>query len=183
MCVDNGGVESMTIGMWFVENMHWICPLLITIVFSVLNIIVAKNNLKFAKQQTRMQNDGFCFQLLDRRLETYKQIDVVLSSVVGLGSVKKDDVMVINATMQNVKFLFGEDMLTACTETRDLLIKLETVGKKVEYNRNHPSDPDKHSELCNMESELLGKVANQMQVLSNIAANYISFAEYKMKKS
>ena len=182
MCVDNGCVESMTVSMWFVENLNWICPLLITIVFSIPNIIVANKNLKFAKQQTKMQNDGFCFQLLDRRLEVYKQIDVILCSVMQSGSVKKDDVMAMNAAKQNVKFLFGKDMLDACTEARDLLSKLEVVGKKVEFSINHPSSPDKHSELCDMESELIGKVANQMQVLSNIAANYSSFAEYKMKK-
>ena len=63
---------------WIIANLNWICPLIITILFSVLNVIVAISNLKIAKQQSKMQNDGFCFQLYERRWEVYESIDKIL---------------------------------------------------------------------------------------------------------
>ena len=73
---------------WILNNLEWICPLIITILFSILNIIVAICNLRITKRQSRMQNDGFCFQLFERRHEIYEKINHALSIVVVEGKVR-----------------------------------------------------------------------------------------------
>lgn len=57
------------------ENMEWIAPLIVTILFSILNIIVAICNVCITKKQSKMQNDNFCFQLYEKRWEIYETID------------------------------------------------------------------------------------------------------------
>lgn len=50
------------------NNLNWIAPLSITVIFSVLNIVLAIINLKMAKNQAKLQKDAFCYQLYDRRM-------------------------------------------------------------------------------------------------------------------
>lgn len=167
---------------WIIENLSWICPLIITILFSVLNVIVAKSNLKIAKQQSKMQNDGFCFQLYERRWGVYESIDKILCSVGREAKVCDEDIAKFHYASHNARFLFDQDMVDFCEKTRDLLIELRTVGKTVEWNINHQSDDPNHANLCDKESELLLRVSNQQQQLKSIVANYISFSEYKIQK-
>lgn len=47
---------------WMLENLNWFDFLLITTLFSALNIIVAICNFRITKHQNKMQNDSFCFQ-------------------------------------------------------------------------------------------------------------------------
>lgn len=167
---------------WIIENLSWICPLIITILFSVLNVIVAKSNLKIAKQQSKMQNDGFCFQLYERRWGVYESIDKILCSVGREAKVCDEDIAKFHYASHNARFLFDQDMADFCEKTRDLLIELRTVGKKVEWNINHQSDDSNPANLCEKEAELISIISSQQQQLKDIVEKYISFSEYKVKK-
>ena len=167
---------------WIIANLNWICPLIITILFSVLNVIVAISNLKIAKQQNKMQNDGFCFQLYERRWEVYESIDKILCRVGREAKVCDEDISKFHYAIHNARFLFGQDMADFCEKIKDLLIELRTVGKKVEWNIDHQSDDPNHAELCDKEYELLSNISNRQQQLQNIVASYISFSEYKIQK-
>ncbi|MBP3300152.1 MAG: hypothetical protein J6M34_01455 [Clostridia bacterium] len=167
---------------WIIENLSWICPLIITILFSVLNVIVAKSNLKIAKQQSKMQNDGFCFQLYERRWGVYESIDKILCSVGREAKVCDEDIAKFHYASHNARFLFDQDMADFCEKTRDLLIKLRTVGKQVDWNINHQSDDSNHANLCEKEAELISIISSQQQQLKDIVEKYISFSEYKVKK-
>lgn len=168
---------------WIIENLSWICPLIITILFSVLNVIVAKSNLKIAKQQSKMQNDGFCFQLYERRWGVYESIDKILCSVGREAKVCDEDIAKFHYASHNARFLFDQDMVDFCEKTRDLLIELRTVGKTVEWNINHQSDGSNHANLCEKEAELISSIAGQQQQLKDIVEKYISFSEYKVKSN
>ena len=167
---------------WILENLNWICPLIITILFSVLNVIVAISNLKIAKQQNKMQNDGFCFQLYERRWEVYESIDKILCRVGSEAKVRDEDISKFNYAIHNARFLFGQDMADFCEETRKELLQLRTIGKKVEWNIDHQSDDPNHAELCDKEYVLISNISNRQQQLKNIVASYISFSEYKIQK-
>ena len=167
---------------WIIENLSWICPLIITILFSVLNVIVAKSNLKIANQQSKMQNDGFCFQLYERRWGVYESIDKILCFVGREAKVCDEDIAKFHYASHNARFLFDQDMADFCEKTRDLLIELRTVGKKVAWNINHQSNDLNHADWCDKEAELISSIAGQQQQLKDIVEKYISFSEYKVKK-
>ena len=135
-----------------------------------------------AKKQSKAQNNSFCLELYENRWEVYESIDKVLCSIMCEGKVSNEDIFKFNHASHNARFLFGKDMIDFCEETKELLIKLRTVGKKVEWNINHQSNDSNHSDLCDQESELIASISNQQQKLKDIVANYISFSKYKMQK-
>ena len=167
---------------WIIANLNWICPLIITILFSVLNIVVAKCNLKIAKQQSKLQNDGFCFELYEKRLSIYENADKILCSIVQTSQVSIKDIDDFTYLTRNVKFLFGADMAEECDAIRELLIKLRTIGTKVNHNIDNQINDPNHQMLCDLEYELLNQLSEHKNNLSYIVSKYISFSEYKTKK-
>ena len=168
---------------WVLENVNWLCPLFITIFFSILNVIVAICNLAVMRRQNEMQNDGFCFQLFERRHEIYEDIQKVLSAVIIEGKVTMKDFRNFGLAIKDVKFLFGEDLFNVCDETQTTLNKLQVVGFKIQSNiESRKSDPN-HEALCTQENELFSILLEQKNRISEISVCYISFANYKVCKN
>ena len=61
------------------DNLNWIIPLFITTAFSIVTIVFSVLNYRIVKQQRELQNDSFCFQLFDRRLNVYTSIKEIIS--------------------------------------------------------------------------------------------------------
>ena len=167
---------------WIIANLNWICPLIITILFSALNVIVAISNLKIAKQQGKMQNDGFCFQLYEKRLSIYESADKILCSIVQTSKVSVKDITDFTYATRNVKFLFGEDMAEECDAIGKFLNELRTVGTKISHNIDNQINDSNHEVLCDREYELLNQLPEHKKNLSDIVSKYISFSEYKTEK-
>ena len=88
------------------ENLDWIAPLLVTILFSVLNIIVAICNISITKKQGKLQNDSFCFQLYEKRWGIYETIDKILCSVIQSSTITNDELSRFDFAIHNVRFMF-----------------------------------------------------------------------------
>lgn len=167
---------------WLLTNLNWICPLFITIIFSGLNIVVAKCNIKIARQQGKMQNDAFCFQLSERRWEAYEGIDKILCATERDALVTDEYITQFYFVSRDVKFLFGQDMADFCEKTGKLLGELRVVGKQVKKNIDHQLTDPNHVALCDREAEMLINVSEQRKQLSAIVSRYISFSEYRIQK-
>ena len=163
---------------WMLDNLNWFCPLLITIVFSMLNIIVAICNLKITKRQNKMQNDSFCFQLFEKRHTIYDRINQILCMAIAKGKVTNEMMTEFRISTKDAKFFFGDEFWAIWIESCRLLEEYKVVSYKVENDTLNP----KHEELCDRETELLAKLVEQQKHLSDVAQKYISFSEYKIKK-
>ena len=167
---------------WFSDNVGWLVPLVITIIFSIINWIIARRNLKIAENQTKMQNDSFCYELFEQRWNVYNSIDSVFASIGNKGKVDSVDIRNFKIATEKVEFLFGTDFVTACEETLNVLCELRAVGSKVEYNiRTSRPDP-KHKQLCEHESELHLLLDKKKKKIANVAKKYIAFSNYKLAK-
>ena len=168
---------------WIIDNLEWICPLIITILFSLLNIIVAIGNLKIVKHQKQMQNDEFCFQLFEKRWEVYTALNEVFEKIGSTGKATQDNIIQFKAQLQPARFLFGADMIGACEAALQLIIELATVGKQVQYNIDHGKNNPNHDALCDRECELLIQMSKHQERLADIASRYISFANCRTTNS
>lgn len=163
---------------WMLDNLNWFCPLLITIVFSVLNIIVAICNLKITKRQNKMQNDNFCFLLFEKRHSIYDRLNQILCTAIAKGKVTNEMMTEFRISTKDAKFFFDDEFWDVWIESCGLLEEYKVVSYKVENDTLNP----KHAELCDRETELLARLVEQQKHLSDVAQKYISFSEYKMKK-
>ena len=167
---------------WLVDNLEWFVPTMITAFFAILNVIMAGRNLKIAKNQTKMQNDSFCYELFEQRWNVYNSIDSVFASIGNKGKVDSVDIRNFKIATEKVEFLFETDFVTACEETLNVLCELRAVGSKVEYNiRTSRPDP-KHKQLCEHESELHLLLDKKKKKIANVAKKYIAFSNYKLAK-
>ena len=71
-------------------------------------------------------------------------------------------------------------MFDACNKMQSLLADLRVTGRKIEYNRSRCQTQSEDSDLYDKENELFSKILDQQRLISNVALNYISFADYKM---
>ena len=163
---------------WILENIDWLCHLLITILFSMLNIIVAICNFRITKHQNKIQNDSFCFQLFEKRHIVYDRLNKILCLAIAKGQVTNEMIAEFKISTKDAKFLFGDDFFDVWQEACRLLDEYKVIGYKVEHDTLNP----KHSDLCDRESELLVKLVEQQKHLSDVAQKYISFSAYKIKK-
>ena len=160
------------------ENVNWISPLLITIIFSIINTIIAFFNYKNAKEQQKLQNNSFCFHLYDKRLKAYESIKEILADVISNGSVKTEDINNFLSKTKEVNFLFGDDIKETCSTIYELIINIHTNNKKIEYNMKHNIKDNTHNLLCNREIELFKSLTECSDALTEHINKYISFAKY-----
>ena len=111
------------------ENANWIFPLLITIIFSIINVIIAYFNYKNTKEQQKLQNDSFCFQLYEKRLKVYESVKEVLANIISNGKVEKDDINSFLHSIREVNFLFGDDIKEICSTIYDIIVEINTINK------------------------------------------------------
>ena len=168
-------------GVWFVENLNWIVPMCITIIFSILNIRMARVNAKTAQLQLKLQNDAFCFQLFERRMAVYTAMQTVLSKVVADGAVSKETLGDFLQRTRDAKFLFGDEVVTKRRELYRAMVDLQEVGRKIESNINKPGVSKGHEELCNRDAALMTQIQEAILELEEVFAPYISFKGYLLE--
>lgn len=168
-------------GFWFVENLNWIVPMCITIIFSLLNIRMARVNAKTAQLQLKLQNDAFCFQLFERRMAVYTAMQTVLSKVVADGAVSKETLGDFLQSTRDAKFLFGDEVVTKRRELYRAMVELKEVGQKIERNIKTAGVSNDHEELCNRDAALMTQIHDAMLQLEEVFAPYISFKGYRLE--
>lgn len=173
----------MTNDFWILlfNNLNWIAPLSITVIFSVLNIVLAIINLKMTKNQAKLQNDAFCYPLYDRRMGIHTSVQKAVSAIIREGTVSNSLLSNYLQDTRDVSFLFGEDVAEAVKQFYYLMVDLHTVSEKVKYNIDTQHRSKNHEELCQRESELLKQVAKDGAYLREVFSRYINFADYATK--
>lgn len=166
---------------WIINNLNWLLPLIITLLFSILNIIVAFCNLKNTNKQAKLQNDSFCFQLFDKRWSVYQNIDSALCSVIISGKAKNEDIAQFSAAIYHVSFLFDKDFADLCEQTKRDLIELHSLGEKIECAIKYKNDCN-YANMCDREHDLQMKISGHKEKLAEVVKAYISFSEYKTDK-
>nr|WP_315022159.1 hypothetical protein [uncultured Aminipila sp.] len=163
---------------WVNLNSSWLFPLLITIIFSGLNIVIAINNSKVSKSQLKLQNNVFCYQLLERRMQIYNEINEILLMVIRDGTVPSKLLTDFLIKTRDVQFLFGEDVKVKCDNIYRFLSKYHVIDAYVMNNiKSNKSSPN-HPQLCDEECELLNKIPQLQRDLQETFKKYISFADY-----
>lgn len=165
---------------WFVSNLEWICALAITIIFSVINIILAVCNLKIIKNQNKMQNDAFCFQLYDKRMAIYESIDRIIVRAGQNGRVKNKDTQDYIVATKDIEFMFGADVVQvseAIYNTLNELCNLTTLIEDHMKGINH--NPD-HKKNCDRQCTLMEQLTTQKKQIKEYMKRYISFETYRI---
>ena len=161
---------------WILNNLYWICPLGITVVFSVINIITTLTNLKILGKQYKMQNDSFCFQLFEKRYNVYIKLEQILCSAQAKGKVTNEMYSLFCCCMDEVKLLFGKELFEVYNEACRILNECSATSKIVEHDKNNPE----YEKMCDREYALLVELREKQKLIKQIAERYISFAEYKV---
>ena len=158
------------------KNLYWIIPLIITTVFSILTVILTVQNIKIMKHQEKLQNDAFCFQLFDRRLNVYIDIKKIIANIIADYDVSQKVIPEFLQKTRDVEFLFGKDVQCVCNKLYKTICELHTKQVVLNSERNKGKvDTD----LSNSELELMDKISESSKELSILVKNYISFENYK----
>ena len=78
--------NSETLKFWFLANQNWLIPLLITIVFSIVNVAFAILNFINSKEQRKSQEIGLKINLSQKRLDIYEKEKIVLENIIDQNS-------------------------------------------------------------------------------------------------
>lgn len=167
---------------WIEQNLNWILPLIITIIFSILNTIVAIINLKMVKAQAKFQNDSFCYQLYDRRMKIYTSVEKVLLTIVQSGDISSEQLSEYKWGINDAAFLFGNDVKETLDNIYKAMVELHTVSQKVKHNIESKNLSSEHHKLCDRESELLKRIGDFTLHLNEDFAPYIGFQKYRIEK-
>lgn len=168
---------------WFIVNANWLVPLIITALFSILNIILVVMNLKMVKSQVKLQNDVFCYQLFERRMGVYTSIQKALVKVMQEAAVSVQLISEFSRSTRDASFLFGDDVSEKIDLIYKLIIELSTVSSKISYNIQMQNTASNHEKLCDRESELLKEISEIEQHLNETFEPYISFKDYRIKSA
>ena len=171
---------NMQFEIWILENLNWMIPIIITVIFSGLNIRLAVTNQKLAENQLKLQNDSFCYQLYDRRMGIYTSIQKVIKTIMQDGTVSVELLSEYLSCTKDVRFLFGEDIADKVDQLYKLMVELHTTGAEVDNNIKMQRASPSHSKLCEREGELLKLITNAGKHLGDVFSPYISFKNYRI---
>lgn len=158
------------------DNLNWIIPLFITTVFSIVTIVFSVLNYRIVKQQRELQNDSFCFQLFDLRLNVYTSIKEIISDVIMNDSVPSKELTVFLQKERDVEYLFGKDVSDCCLAIYNILVKLHGI----ETISNSPLKKGQvDSKLADEELDLWNRLTEEDKRLHDLVVKYISFSDYK----
>lgn len=159
------------------NNLDWLIPLTITTIFSIFTTVFSILNIRIVRQQKKLQNDSFCFQLFERRLEVYTSLKTIISSILADGAVPRGAYADYLQKSREVDFLFGSETTSLCEDIRETIAKLH----RVEALCNSPSKKGQmDSDLVDEETKLLDELSNESKQLHDMVLNYISFSNYKI---
>ena len=166
---------------WIGNNIEWIAALLITVLFSALNIVVAVCTLRVTKQQTKMQNDNFCYQLFEKRMNIYESIDRIICRVGQSGKVNNQDIQDYIVAGKDVEFMFGSDVIQISNAIYETLCELCCVSTLIRDHMEGNNTISNHEENCNRWACLMENLSAQKKELKNCIMNYISFEAYRIE--
>lgn len=173
--------EFLTMMDLLSDNLNWILPLLITVVFSIINIVMARKNSDMVKNQIKLQNDAFCYDLLEKRMEIYLSVKETLSKVSRDGDISFDDVAEFMKTHQKACFLFGYDIDKKLESIGLLLIELRELSRKIGREIQTQDESSEYNEICDRHGELIIELSNTFSNLKDDFEPYISFKNYKIE--
>ena len=163
------------------ENLSWLIPLIITVIFSVLNIIVAWQNYTNNKLQKDLLNAEFCFKLSGERMEVYNNIRAVFRELYETSKVTNQLVFDYLKATTNLNLLFGKDITDISHEIHILLVKklaLDTAtGVAI---KNDKTDSSEFIQKCEDSETLLFEINNNIETMNKLFENYIYFGDYKI---
>ncbi|HIS49994.1 MAG TPA: hypothetical protein IAA80_05770 [Candidatus Gallacutalibacter pullistercoris] len=166
--------------LWLAKNLNWVVPMVITAIFSALNIRLAVINRKVAENQAQLQNDSFCYQLFERRMAIYTSIKETISTVMTDSTAS---IPLINKYLQNTRdalFLFGDEIAGKIDQLYKMMVELRTVSVKLEHDAKIQNTSSAHDKLCERECELLKQISNFGSHLREDFSLYISFGDYRI---
>ena len=165
---------------WIINNLDWIIPIFITVLFSILNVRLASINQKLVENQLKLQNDSFCYQLYDRRMEIYTSIQKIIGAIIQEGTASIELLQEYSKCTRDVPFLFGDDITDKVDQLYTAISELRTVSTKVNHNIETQCTSTNHSELCEREYELQMLISNIRLHLKDDFYPYISFRNYRI---
>lgn len=164
------------------ENLYWIVPLIITTIIAIANIVIAIFNYRNSKNLNEMQNDMFCFQLYEKRLNAFESLKEVLSDILANGEAKNTDVTSFLSKTKELKFIFGNDVIQVCDAIHKTIVELHVTSEKIKHNSVMNIIDKNHLDLCDKEAELLKNLTTLSSELTDKVSGYISFDKYKLSK-
>ena len=168
---------------WIGNNIEWIAALLVTVLFSALNIVVAVCTLQVTRHQTKMQNDNFCYQLYEKRMAIYDSIDRIICRIGQSGNVNNQDIQDYIVAAKDVEFMFGADVLKTSKAIYETLCELccicTLIRDHIEGNNTIPN----HNENCNRWDRLMEYLSTQKTEFKECVKNYVSFESYRIEST
>ena len=128
------------------------------------------------KQQKKLQNDAFCFQLFEKRLVVYTDIKTIIANIIADCDIPQKVLFECLQKTRDVEFLFGKDVIDLCNELYKTISELH--AKQAVLNSKRQNN-EVDTKLINEETELLKRVSDLGKRLSDLVKNYISFENYK----
>lgn len=166
--------------LWLAKNLNWVVPMIITAIFSALNIRLAVINRRVAENQAKLQNDSFCYQLFERRMAIYISIKETISTIMTDGTAA---IPLINKYLQDTRdtpLLFGDEIAGKLDQLHKMMVELRTVSVKLEHDAKTQNTSPAHDKLCERECELQEQISNFGSHLREDFSPYISFGDYRI---
>ena len=184
---------------WFIDNLNLSAPVTITVIFACLNIWIAWLNYQCSEKQKEIQNDSFCYQLFDKRLNVYYSIQEILGKLIS----SPDNAAILWEPFlqktRDVPFLFGKDIQDKCNEIYNDIVDLDSnnqqfksIYEKLESAKYSPPrfTPTEYEKLTvqrdciSKKINILLKKLNYYDTnLTNFFQPYICFANYQITQN
>ena len=103
-------MKECQIRLWIVQNLNWLIPLGFTVVFSVINVVLAIINLRTAIEQRKMQQTELGVSLMQKRLAIYQIEQKILESIINYS--KPDQILIEESCRADIEIrhLFGNEV-------------------------------------------------------------------------
>ena len=153
--------------------------IIVPILISIFALVVS---VQTTRKQNKLQNDEFCFQLFERRLQTYDALKSIISRTVTNGKVSNSDLSDFISEKKDVPFLFGTDVCEIYEKIYHTMANIHTLGIQIDHNIKLQRQTDNHERLCDNEADRWDELFALTDELYMNVKKYISFAEYKIEK-
>lgn len=166
---------------WIINNLSW-----------MIAALIAYFNYQCTKKQKEIQNDSFCYQLFDKRLNVYYSIQEILGKLISSPDNAELLWQPFLQKTRDVPFLFGKDIQDKCNEIYNDIVDLQAnndESKPISIQLKCAEKPNsveyeklktQHTRLVEEKRILLKRIINYNASLQKIFQPYISFAKYQI---
>lgn len=195
---------------WFIDNLNLLasvtntnnftffnaCFVFLNICFAFFNVWIACLNYQCSKKQKEIQNDSFCYQLFDRRLNVYYSIQEILGKLISSPDNAELLWQPFSQKTRDVPFLFGKDIQDKRDEIYKDIVDLDSNNQqfkstyeKLESAKYSPPrfTPAEYEKLIIQRDRLVKeinilskKIYDHDINLQKLFQPYISFAKYQI---